>query len=113
MPKATQSAAKARKPRTRHILDEDQQVKLALAAILRRVLKERGITQVRAAEMLHITQPNIWEVLHDRLRGYSVSRLMRFLIALDHDIEITIRQTPPSRKPRLTVEDESIAPKKS
>jgi hypothetical protein len=43
-------------------------------------------------------------VLRGRFRGYSVERLLRFLIALDQDVTIEVRPKPADRpKARLTV----------
>lgn len=107
MPKSTSAPRPAGRARTsRRDAEAELQIKLHLAAALRAVVQQQGLTQVRAAEILHVTQPNIWEVLHDRLRGYSVARLMRFLVALDHDVEILIRPKSGTRSARVTVHAE-------
>lgn len=107
MSKPTIAPAAMGKARTsRRDAAAELQIKLRLAAALRKIVEQKGLTQVRTAEILRITQPNIWEVLHDRLRGYSVARLMRFLVALDHDVEIHIRPKAGSRSARITVHAE-------
>jgi predicted XRE-type DNA-binding protein len=98
-PRKTRKTARPRVP------DEEIEIKVQLADAFRRTLKERGLTQLGASEELGITQPNIWEVLHGRLRGYSVARLMRFLIALGYDIDIHIKEKPRSRPARIAVRE--------
>ena len=110
MPPPTAARSAASGTSSRRDAAAELQIKLRLAAALRRIIEQKGLTQVRAAEILHITQPNIWEVLHDRLRGYSVARLMRFLVALDHDVEIRILPKPASRPASISVHSESTGP---
>jgi predicted XRE-type DNA-binding protein len=38
-----------------------------------------------------IDQPKISAMLAGQFRGYSVERLMRFLVALGHDVEIVVK----------------------
>jgi predicted XRE-type DNA-binding protein len=55
------------------------------------LIGKRGLSQVKAAEVLGITQPKISALLHGRLEGFSMDRLVRFLIALDQDVRISVR----------------------
>jgi len=38
-----------------------------------------------------VDQPKVSAMLAGRFRGYSVERLMRFLVALGHDVEIVVK----------------------
>ncbi len=38
-----------------------------------------------------IDQPKVSGMLAGQFRGYSVERLMRFLVALGHDVEIVVK----------------------
>jgi len=38
-----------------------------------------------------VTQPKISALLHGRLDGFSMDRLVRFLNALDQDVKISVR----------------------
>jgi predicted XRE-type DNA-binding protein len=53
--------------------------------------------------MLGINQPKVSALLHFKLEGFSVERLIRFLVALDHDVEIVIRHKPRNRRARVAV----------
>ncbi len=58
------------------------------------VIRERKLTQVKAAEILGLDQPKISGLLHGRFGGYSVDRLLRFLIALDQDVHVVVKARP-------------------
>ena len=55
------------------------------------VIRKRGLTQIQAADVLGISQPKISALLHGRLEGFSMDRLVRFLISLDQDVKISVR----------------------
>jgi predicted XRE-type DNA-binding protein len=76
---------------------EERQTKLRLAYAINQIIGQRRLTQAAAADLLKINQPKISALLHYRLDGFSVERLMIFLTALDRDVEISIRKKPRSR----------------
>ena len=49
------------------------------------------MTQVAAAQLIGIDQPKVSAMLAGQFRGYSVERLIRFLVALGHDVEIVVK----------------------
>lgn len=61
------------------------------------LIGKRGLSQVKAAEVLGITQPKISALLHGRLEGFSMDRLVRFLIAMDQDVRISVRSKKKAR----------------
>jgi predicted XRE-type DNA-binding protein len=46
---------------------------------------------------LNVNQAEISALLNYRLCGFSVERLMNFLVALGHDVDVTVRPNPESR----------------
>jgi predicted XRE-type DNA-binding protein len=54
-------------------------------------IKELGLTQVKAAERLGVSQPDVSKLMNGRHTGYSVDRLLALLNALEVDIDIVIR----------------------
>ena len=76
---------------------EERQTKLRLAHPINAVIARRRLTQAAAAEKLGVNQPKVSALARYKLDGFSVERLMGFLIALDQDVEIVIRQKPRSR----------------
>jgi predicted XRE-type DNA-binding protein len=69
----------------------DHLIKAGLVVRIDRILRERKLTQTAAAELMGIDQPKGSAMLAGQFRGYSVERLMRFLVALGHDVEIVVR----------------------
>lgn len=70
---------------------EDHQLKAALVVHLKRLIERRKLTQIAAAQLVGMKQPDLSNVLRGHHRGYSVERLMRMLTAFDQDVEITAR----------------------
>lgn len=55
------------------------------------IIKECGLKQVEAGRLFGIPQPDVSKILMGEFRQFSVERLMRFLVALDHDVEIVVK----------------------
>jgi predicted XRE-type DNA-binding protein len=70
---------------------EERLAKADLAIAIARSIRERGLTQAQAAELLGIAQPDVSNVVRGRLSGYSIERLTRLLNRLGQDVEITVR----------------------
>lgn len=70
---------------------EEALAKADLAIRICEIVAERGLTQRQAARVLAIDQPKVSALMRGRLEGFSLSRLFRFLNALDRDVEIVIK----------------------
>jgi predicted XRE-type DNA-binding protein len=77
---------------------EELTTKIQLAVAINRIIQGRHLKQIQIAELLGIPQPKVSGLLNYKLDGFSVERLMNFLVALDRDIEIRIRKKPKSRE---------------
>jgi predicted XRE-type DNA-binding protein len=77
----------------------ERQTKVRLAMAINGVIERRGLSQGEAGALLGINQPKISALSKYRLEGFSVERLMRFLTALDQDVEIIVRNKPRTRRP--------------
>jgi predicted XRE-type DNA-binding protein len=66
-------------------------IKAGLVVRIDRTIRQRKLTQAAAAKLMGVDQPKISAMLAGRFRGYSVERLMRFLVALGHDVEIVVK----------------------
>jgi predicted XRE-type DNA-binding protein len=74
------------------VLSADQHfVKAQLVFKIDALMKERGLKQVEAAHLFGIRQPDISKMLGGKFRQFSVERLLRFLVALDQDVEILVK----------------------
>jgi len=77
---------------------EELKTKTLLVIEIKRIVKQRKLKQIEIAEILEILQPKVSSLLKRKSSGFSTERLMRFLNALDQDIDITIKPKPKNRK---------------
>lgn len=77
--------------------------KVRLGAALNAIVERKRLTQADIALTLGINQPKVSALLHYKLEGFSVERLMHFLVALGHDVEIVVKSKPRSRAARIAV----------
>lgn len=73
---------------------EQEFLKAKLTVQIHRLIKERNLTQAKAAELLGTTQAQMSALMRCRPVSVSVGRLIEFLTILGHDVEVTIK---PSR----------------
>lgn len=79
--------------------------KVRLAVKINNLIATQKLNQVTAAARLDVSQPKISALKNYRLEGFSVERLMSFLLALGQDVEI--RVTPrklPGSPGRISVQ---------
>ena len=72
---------------------EREEIKARLTLQIYRLIKQRGLTQTQAGEVLGIKQPHVSGLMRGQSGAYSVERLMEFLAALGQDVEIIVRAT--------------------
>jgi predicted XRE-type DNA-binding protein len=72
--------------------------KAALANQIASIIAHRHITQSQAAAILGTGQPKVSDLVAGRLDGFSIERLIRFLNALDRDVQIVVSPKPRSRE---------------
>ena len=74
------------------LADADEHlIKAGLVVRIDQIIRQRQLTQAAAAQLIGIDQPKVSAMLAGQFRGYSVERLMRFLVALGHDVEIVVK----------------------
>ena len=71
----------------------ERQTKTRLALALNRIIKEQALRQVDVARLLGVPQPKVSALVNYRLDGFSVEKLMDFIVALGLDVEIIVRPT--------------------
>ena len=74
---------------------EERMLKAGIVVELRRLIKERELTQVKAAKLVGVSQPDLSHLLRGDFDDYSAERLMKMLTAFEQDIEIIMK---PHRK---------------
>jgi predicted XRE-type DNA-binding protein len=70
---------------------EEHVVKAQLVFKIDTIMKDRGLTQAEAAGLFGVRQPDVSKMLRGEFRQFSVERLLRFLVALDQDVEIIVK----------------------
>src|SRR5580693_78948 len=66
-------------------------VKAQLVFKIDTIMKKRRLKQVEAADLLGVRQPDVSKMLRGEFRQFSVERLLRFLVALNQDVEIVVK----------------------
>jgi predicted XRE-type DNA-binding protein len=77
---------------------EEKQTKVRLAVAINEIIRSQQLSQHIVARRLRVNQPKISALLNYQLQGFSVERLMKFLTALDRDVEIVIHNKSRARK---------------
>lgn len=83
---------------------EEAAAKAELAHKITKIIERRRLTQAEAAELLDVDQPKISALRRGKLSGFSLDRLVRFLVLLGNDVQIVVKQHARSgRRARLLV----------
>ncbi|MCH8077738.1 MAG: XRE family transcriptional regulator [SAR324 cluster bacterium] len=78
-------------------------VKAELVSCIDQIIRQRRLTQKKAAGMLGLSQPDVSRLLRGNFQEYSMERLFRLLQALGHDVEINIGKLNSGRPGRLHI----------
>ena len=70
---------------------EEHLVKAQLVFKIDAIRKQRRLKQIEVADLLGIRQPDVSKMLRGEFRQFSVERLLRFLVALNQDVEIIVK----------------------
>ena len=73
---------------------EEELAKSQLAYRLATIIENRNLSLKDAAHILGISSEDLSLVITGQFGEFTIDRLMRFLIALGENIEITVRTTP-------------------
>jgi predicted XRE-type DNA-binding protein len=84
---------------------EEHYLKAELVLRLDKGIKALGLTQRAAARRIGTTQPELSKILRGKFSEVSLERLMRFLTALDYQIEIRIGAGKAKTGGNVTVRD--------
>ncbi len=70
---------------------EEALAKAQLALRIATIIKKRGLSQKQAAQILGTPQSKVSYIITGQLSGFTIDRLMRYLTALDAEVEIIVR----------------------
>lgn len=82
-------------------------LKAQLVARLHRVIRSKGLTQARAAEMIGASQPDVSRMLRGQFRDISVERLMLFLTRLGCEVDIVVTPSNEEAFARIRLDPET------
>lgn len=66
-------------------------LKAKFAVVINNIIKEKNLTQTEAANILGIDQPKVSRLVRGILSGFSIDKLIVFLISLNQDIEVNVK----------------------
>jgi len=72
---------------------EQEMLKARLTLQIYRIIKARHVTQAQAGAILGIRQPQVSLLMRNRSGNFSIERLLDFLTALGHDVEVRVTRT--------------------
>jgi predicted XRE-type DNA-binding protein len=81
----------------------ERQTKTRLALAINRIIKDQGLKQIDTARLLGVPQPKVSALVNYRLDGFSVEKLMDYIVALGRDVEIIVRPTRGNDAARVMV----------
>jgi predicted XRE-type DNA-binding protein len=74
-----------------------------LAREIRRLVTEKGLSQAAAAVVVQDAASQLSLLLSGKLRGFSIDRLVRTLLRLGREVEIVVRPSSRSQRPRQAI----------
>jgi predicted XRE-type DNA-binding protein len=83
-------------------------LKAQLVARVQDVVRSRKLTQVQAAELMGVSQPDVSRMLHGQFRDISVERLVIFLTRLGCDVDIVVKPTKKRAFAPIHLEAETV-----
>ena len=82
---------------------KEMETKAVLVMEISKTIKKKKLTQTAVADIFGISQPKLSGLLNGHFRGYSVERLIHFIIDLGKDVDIVVKAKPRNRKGRVNV----------
>jgi len=77
---------------------EEKSAKKQISLKIMEILRKRKITKTKAVEVFKMNSLKVSALYRGKLFGFSLSRMIRFLLMLDHDIDIVIKEKSPSER---------------
>ena len=82
---------------------EQELLKAKLTVQIYRLIKECGLTQSKASELLGTTQAQVSALMRRRPVSISVGRLMEFLTILGEDVEVKVKPAASRKAGHMSV----------
>lgn len=82
---------------------EQSLVKSNLAMYIQDAMELRALSQQEAGALMGIDQAKVSAIVNGKLKGFTIERLLRFLNALDVDVEIKLKPKAKRREHAQTL----------
>lgn len=73
---------------------EEELLKAKLVREIRAIIKRRKLTQIKAAAILGLKQPDVSALVTGRVEKFSIDRLVRCLDRMDYKVDLVVRHKP-------------------
>ena len=80
----------------------EDMLKVDIACAIAGTIQKRNLTQAAAGEIIGVDQAKVSALLRGRLTGFSIERLVMFLVKLGRDVDITVSKENADREGRTT-----------
>lgn len=77
---------------------EDHLLKAQIVLVIGDTIRRQGLTQAAVARRMGVAQPDVSKLLKGRFDGFSLERLLGFLLALGHGIKIEVEPASEDRR---------------
>jgi predicted XRE-type DNA-binding protein len=81
----------------------EDMLKVEIAHAISAAIRKKGLTQTAAGEIIGVDQGKVSALLRGRLTGFSVERLLVFLVKLGWDVDIMISRAHKNREGTVRV----------
>lgn len=89
-------------------LDDAPELKLkaTIAGQINSIVHHRHLNQRKAAEILGVPQPKVSALQNGKIHGFSLEKLLSFMVRLNRDVEIGFKKVASHQDPRYFVRNE-------
>ncbi len=81
----------------------EDMLKVNIARAIASTINKKNLTQAAAGAIIGVDQAKVSALLRGRLTGFSVERLVMFLVKLGRDVDITISREHLNREGKIRV----------
>ena len=81
----------------------EDMIKAEMVRAIAGTIQKRNLTQAAAGEIIGVDQAKVSAILRGRLTGFSIERLVMFLVKLGRDVDITISKEHANREGKVRV----------
>lgn len=81
-------------------------LKAAIVGQINSIVHHRHLSQKQAAAILGVPQPKISALQNGKLHGFSLEKLLGFMVRLDRNVEIGFKKAASQKDPQYFVRNE-------